>query len=87
MPTVEEFLKFLNKKCRIFEMSSGSKMKQEVTTQANASKKGGKQVALALTTQVCPISKECHPIYNCAEFLKKTVQDQQAVVKKKQLYK
>jgi len=58
-------------------------MKQEVVT--HASKKGGKQIALALTAQVCPICKESHPIYNCAEFLKKTVQDWKAEIKKKQL--
>jgi len=57
-------------------------MKQKVTTQASTSKKGRKQVALALTAQLCSICKECHPIYNCVEFLKKTVQDRQTVKKK-----
>jgi len=73
MPTVEEFLKFLNERCRTFEMLSGNKMKQEIMTQASTIKKGGKQLALALTAQVCSICKEGHPIYNCTEFLKKTV--------------
>jgi len=44
MPTVEEFLKFLNERCRTLETLSGSKMKQEAMT--HASKKSGKQIAL-----------------------------------------
>jgi len=69
IPTVEEFLKFLNKRSRTFEMLGSNKMKQEVMR--HAGKKGGRQIALSLTAQVCPICKESHPIYNCAEFLKK----------------
>ncbi|KYN22286.1 hypothetical protein ALC57_05322 [Trachymyrmex cornetzi] len=85
MPTVEEFLKFLQEICRTFEMLNSGKVKQEPTTQDNTSKKVEKRVALAVTTQACPICQEKHHISNCEEFLKRSVQDRKAEVRKKQL--
>lgn len=52
MPTVEEFLKFLNERCRTFEMLEGNKVKQEVMSQPSTSKKNDKRVTLAATSQV-----------------------------------
>ncbi|KYQ51351.1 hypothetical protein ALC60_09516 [Trachymyrmex zeteki] len=85
MPTVEEFLKFLQERCRTFEMLNSGKVKQEPTTQASISKKKEKRVALAVITSACPLCQEKHHIYNCEEFLKRSVQDRKAEVRKKQL--
>ena len=51
IPTVEEFLKVLQERCRTFEMLNG-KVKQKPTTQASTNKKSEKRVALAITSHV-----------------------------------
>ena len=70
MPSVEEFLKFLNERCCIFEMLEINKVKQEATQPASASKKTDRRVTLIVTSQTCPVCKSNHYIYNCTVFLK-----------------
>jgi len=80
---IEDFLKFLKERSRTFEMLESNKAKQEAMTPAR--KKNEKQVALAITSQTFSVCKGNHCIYNCAEFLKKSVPNRHIEIRKTQL--
>lgn len=87
MPTVEEFLKFLNERCRTLEMLDNSKEKSETieTIPKGNVKKNGKRVTLAATSQVYSKCKESQCLFNCSDFLKLPIQDRLAEAKRQQL--
>ncbi|XP_071640848.1 uncharacterized protein [Temnothorax longispinosus] len=87
MPTTEDFLKFLNERCRTLEMldSGQGQGKHETTQKKDVAKKSDKRVTLASTSQSCPICKGNHQVYNCSDLLKMSALDRQAAVKEKHL--
>lgn len=85
MPTIDEFLKFLNERCRTLEMLDTNSNRRESVPKFNVNKKIDKRVALATMSHACSMCKESHSLFNCSEFLKLSVQNRLAAVKGKQL--
>lgn len=94
LPTVKEFMTFLNKKCAKLEAIHSDevdKSHDKYHREGNISRQGQSnqtkrvQVYSVLEKGSCFYCKESHFINNCPEFLKLSIQDKHAEIKKLKL--
>lgn len=84
MPMMDQFLEFLQERCRTMEMLDQGKHKTETVNKGYV-KRGDKRVALAATAQVCAMCKGTHYLYGCPEFLGLAVPDRIVIATKHKL--
>lgn len=82
VPTMEEFLKFVNERCRTLEILE---LQRKIRCHNKGKYKKKRQARNAATAQVCMVCKESHSIFNCPEFLKLPIQERIAEAKRQQL--
>ncbi|XP_011859671.1 PREDICTED: uncharacterized protein LOC105557115 [Vollenhovia emeryi] len=83
--TLEDYLTFLNERCRTLELLDKGKGKRD-TSKPATSKKHGNAVSLAATTQQrCSICTESHMVYKCPQFLQLAVTERIREAKEKKL--
>ncbi|KMQ87667.1 hypothetical protein RF55_12989 [Lasius niger] len=69
LPTLDEILSFLEKRCLMLEMTERGKAKSE-TSSSTASKKTEKIIVMATITTKCAHCEGSHSIFKCEKFLK-----------------
>lgn len=82
MPTLEEIMSFLEKRCLMLEMTDKGKSQAETTT---TGKKTDKKVMLAAAASTCPHCGSSHLIFQCEKFLKLSPQERYVEVRQKRL--
>ncbi|XP_043483450.1 uncharacterized protein LOC122511942 [Leptopilina heterotoma] len=89
MPTVEEFLTFVERKSSTLELVEANNPKQETLKQPSSKvpfeRKERRVTTAASTKGECPMCKSKHAIYQCPEFLALTPQDRSKEARDKRL--
>lgn len=84
MPTIEEFLKFLNERCQSLKILNKGKLKY--ADEKSQSKKSNRKVALtAVFTVTCKVCGGNYLTFQCKTLIKKTIEERTTLVKEKRL--
>lgn len=76
LPTMTEFIDFLNKRCSILEtLLSSNKLKDIAMSDAKSQRKSVALTTQALADKTCPSCKNRHWLYACPAFQKLTTQE------------
>ncbi|CAL1678856.1 unnamed protein product [Lasius platythorax] len=84
LPTLDEILSFLEKRCLMLEMTERGKAKSE-TSSSTASKKTEKRIVMATITTKCAHCEGSHSIFKCEKFLKLSPYDRYTETKRLKL--